>query len=102
MYFYYKVLLIFENKSNVTRTTAVDIPERYYNNRIIFRVREKWVSIFLALFCPLEREHVMNPILYSALAYGLTIIISYIVIGIIVAINSFISKKELSNTKKVG
>lgn len=44
----------------------------------------------------------MNPILYSALAYGLTIIISYIMIGIIVAINSFISKKELSNTKKGG
>lgn len=34
----------------------------------------------------------MNPILYSLLAYGLTAVISYIVIAIIVAVNAVMSR----------
>lgn len=50
MYPYYKVLLIFENESNVTRTTAVDIPERYYNNRIILECEKSRFLFFSHFF----------------------------------------------------
>ena len=36
----------------------------------------------------------MNPITYSLFAYGLTAVISYVVIAIIVAINAFMSRSH--------
>ena len=45
----------------------------------------------------------MSPITYSLFAYGLTAVISYVVIAIIVAINAFMSrshKKDAGRSKE--
>ena len=46
----------------------------------------------------------MSPITYSLFAYGLTAVISYVVIAIIVAINAFMSRSHKKDTggKKEG
>ena len=42
----------------------------------------------------------MSPITYSLLAYGLTAVISYVVIAIIVAINAFMSRSHKGSGRK--
>lgn len=44
----------------------------------------------------------MTPIVYALFAYALTIIISFLVIGIVVAINLVVSRKDAAGTQKEG
>lgn len=50
------------------------------------------------------KRSIMSPIAYSLFAYGLTAVISYVVIAIIVAINAFMSRSHKKDTggKKEG
>lgn len=44
----------------------------------------------------------MNPILYSLLSYGLTAVISYIVIAIIVVVNAVMSRPSKKSSGNAG
>ena len=44
------------------------------------------------------KRSIMNPITYSLFAYGLTAVISYVVIAIIVAINACMSRSHKKGT----
>ena len=44
------------------------------------------------------KRSIMSPITYSLFAYGLTAVISYVVIAIIVAINAFMSRSHKKGT----
>ena len=44
------------------------------------------------------KRSIMSPIIYSLFAYGLTAVISYAVIAIIVAINAFMSRSHKKGT----
>ena len=45
-------------------------------------------------------EESMTPIVYALFAYALTILISFLVIGIVVGINSVVSRKDAGRTRK--
>ena len=44
----------------------------------------------------------MTPVVYALFAYALTSIISFLVIGIVVAINLVVSRKDAAGTQKEG